>query len=80
MLVPSALTCCTECPPAPPFEAAPTWVIDAMYIENENRCLATEIDCGDIECPQVSAGCTGRAVCAEGRCTALSTGCEIPTT
>lgn len=79
MLVPSALTCCVECPPAPPFEAAPAWVVDGMYIENENRCLATEIGCGEIECVQAPAGCSARAVCAEDRCTAVVTGCGIPT-
>jgi hypothetical protein len=79
MLVPSALSCCAECPPAPPFEAAPTWVIDGMYIENENRCLATEISCGEIDCPVIPAGCSAQPVCLEGRCVAVTTGCAIPT-
>lgn len=78
-LVPSALTCCTECPPAPPFVAAPTWVVDGMYIETEHRCLATEIDCPEITCAKVPAGCTARAACAQGRCVAIATGCEKPT-
>lgn len=91
-LAPSALTCCGECPPAPPFEAAPVWEVDARYIENENRCLAPEISCGDesregdasreqevIDCPQIPAGCTARAACTSGRCTAVTSGCGIPT-
>lgn len=79
MLVPGALTCCAECPPAPPFEAEPVWVVDGMYIENENRCLATEITCGEIDCPRIPAGCSARAACTAGRCTAVTTGCAIPT-
>lgn len=78
-LVPSALTCCAECPPAPPFRAAPLWTVDRMYIENEHRCLATEIGCPEITCARVQAGCTARATCARGRCTAVTTGCGIPT-
>ncbi len=78
-LVPTTLTCCAECPPAPPFRAAPLWVVDRMYIENENRCLATEIGCPEITCAKVPAGCTARATCAQGRCTAVATGCGVPT-
>ncbi len=77
-LVPSSLTCCADCAPAPPFEAAPVWVVDGMYIENDDRCLAPEISCGEVECPLVPPGCTAHAVCSDGRCTPVTAGCEIP--
>lgn len=81
-LVPAAMTCCPDesCPPAPPFRAAPRWVVDGMYIENEHRCLATEIPCVQTACPPVPAGCSAKAVCAARRCIAVATGCGIPTT
>ena len=78
-LVPSELTCCQECPPAPPYEAAPVWVVDGMYIENEDRCLATDHVCPAIQCASVPPGCSARAVCAEGRCVAVASGCAVPT-
>lgn len=78
-LVPSDLTCCKECPPAPPYEAAPVWVVDGMYIENEDRCLATDHVCPEIQCASIPPGCSARAVCAEGRCVAVASGCGIPT-
>lgn len=80
-IVPAALTCCPDesCPPAPPFEAAPTWVVDGMYIENEDRCLRTELTCAPAQCPPVPAGCHARAACVDGRCEAVSIGCGLPT-
>lgn len=79
MLVPSELTCCHDCAPAPPYEAAPVWVVDGMYIENEDRCLATDRGCPDIQCATVPPGCSARAVCAVGRCEAVASGCGVPT-
>src|SRR5512138_2386899 len=42
-LLPSALTCCVECPPAPPFEAVPTAVIAGLLIENETVCAEPKL-------------------------------------
>lgn len=78
-LVPSELTCCIDCAPAPPFQAAPVWVVDGMYIENEDRCLETDRECPKITCANIPLGCSARAVCAAGRCAAVATGCGIPT-
>jgi hypothetical protein len=80
-LVPSAFTCCPDeaCPPAPPFRAAPTWVVDGMYLENEHRCLAPELECVEPRCTPVPRGCSAKATCAAGRCTAIATGCGFPT-
>lgn len=78
-LLPSELTCCDECPPTPPFRAAPVEHVDAIYIENEHRCIQTEISCPETKCEPLPAGCTARAVCAQGRCIARATGCAGPT-
>lgn len=80
-VVPGAFTCCPDesCPPAPPFRAAPAWIVDGLYIENENRCLATEEACNEARCPAVPAGCRAEAICDAGRCAAVPIGCELPT-
>jgi hypothetical protein len=77
-LLPSALTCCLECPPAPPFEAAPAWILDGILIENETTC-ATRRWCPEVECGALPAGCEAHAACEEGRCVAVATRCGIPT-
>jgi hypothetical protein len=77
VLLPDALTCCEECPPAPPFEPAPAWVLDGMLIENDTVC-PTRWRCPEIECAPVPPGCVARAACRDGRCTAVTTGCDRP--
>jgi hypothetical protein len=79
VLLPSQLTCCIECPPAPPFEAAPGWVLDGMLIESETACAEATRLCPRIHCEPVPAACTARAACVEQRCTAVTEGCLIPT-
>lgn len=78
VLLPSALTCCLECPPAPPFEPAPSWVLDGMLIENDTVCPA-RWRCPPIECDAVPPGCVARAACRGGRCVAVTAGCDYPT-
>ncbi|HEU0031459.1 MAG TPA: hypothetical protein VFQ53_12560 [Kofleriaceae bacterium] len=77
-LVPAALTCCNECPPAPPFDPAPRWVVDGMLIQLETDCARSDRLCVPAICERVPEGCVARAVCARGRCIASSTGCELP--
>jgi hypothetical protein len=78
VLLPNALTCCIECPPAPPFEPAPSWVLDGMLIENETVC-PQRWKCPPIECDPVPPGCIAKAACRGGRCIAVTTGCDRPT-
>ncbi len=80
VLLPAALTCCIECPPAPPFEAAPSWVLDGMLIENETECAEARHLCPEITCEPVAETCIARPACVTGRCVPLAEGCEQPTT
>jgi hypothetical protein len=78
-LLPSALTCCVECPPAPPFEPAPSWVLGGMLIQLETDCAQLDRACPEVRCEPVPAGCVARAACVNGRCVAVSSGCGTPT-
>jgi hypothetical protein len=80
VLLPSALTCCVECPPAPPFEPAPSWVLGGMLVQNETDCAGRDRACPEVRCEPVPEGCRARAACAGGRCVAVTLGCELPTT
>jgi hypothetical protein len=87
-LVPGALTCCGECPPAPPFQAVPRTQLDAMLLELELACAQPTI-VGDEQtegsgaiaclappaCEPVPAGCVARAACRDGRCVVIARGC-----
>jgi hypothetical protein len=79
VLLPSALTCCVECPPAPPFEPAPSAVLGGMLIEHETECAQRDRACPEVRCDPVPEGCRARAACAKGRCIAVTSGCEVPT-
>ena len=76
VLLPSVLTCCNECPPAPPFEAAPTWVLDGMLIENETDCAEPRHLCLPDACDPVPARCVARAACIAGTCIAVANACD----
>jgi len=78
VLLPSTMTCCAECPPAPPFEAAPASVLDGMLVENETVCSQSRKPCTPAECVPVPEGCVARAACDAGQCVAVSSGCEMP--
>jgi hypothetical protein len=80
VLLPSALTCCVECPPAPPFEPAPSWVLGGMLIQHETDCAERDRACQEVRCDPVPAGCAARAACVNRRCVAVTSGCELPTT
>lgn len=79
VLLPAALTCCVECPPAPPFEPAPSWVLGGMLIQLETDCAERDRACPAVRCEPVPAGCVARAACVRGRCAAVSSGCGTPT-
>lgn len=75
-LLPAALTCCGECEPVPPFEAAPRAALDALLIENETTCAARSGLCDPPACAALPEGCAARAVCRAGACTVLESGCD----
>ncbi len=77
VLMPAALTCCIECPAAPPFEAVPSSVLDGLLIENETVC-PDRWRCPEVTCQAVPTDCNARAACEYGRCVAVATGCELP--
>lgn len=79
VLLPSALTCCVECPPAPPFEPAPSWVLGGMLVQHETDCAERVRACPEVRCEPIPEGCVARAACVDGRCVAVSSGCELPT-
>lgn len=75
VLLPSALTCRVEWSPSPPFESAPSGVLDGLLIENETVCT------GDRSCPEttrdpVPDDCVAHAGCSDGRGVVIATGCE----
>lgn len=78
-LLPSVLTCCIECPPAPPFEPVPSWVLGGMLVQHETDCAYYDRACPEVGCEPVPPGCLARAACADGRCVAVTSGCGIPT-
>jgi len=79
VLLPAALTCCVECPPAPPFEPAPRWVLDGMLIEQETRCATPRSSCPEVSCAAPRPGCEARPACIQERCSFIETGCALPT-
>jgi hypothetical protein len=79
VLLPSALTCCIECPPAPPFEPAPSQLLAGKLIQLETECAQRDRACPEVRCDPVPPGCTARAACAAGRCVAVTSGCDVPT-
>jgi hypothetical protein len=76
--MPSQLNCCTECPPAPPFEAVTRTQIDSLLLEHETRCSQRTIECQPLTCDPVPRGCTATATCTSGRCVVAQTGCDRP--
>jgi hypothetical protein len=69
------LSCCGECPPAPPFEAVTRAELDSALIESEWHCTDKEHDCTGFACEALPEGCQARAACREGRCTVIESGC-----
>lgn len=75
-LAPAFVSCCVECPPAPPFEAMTRTELDALWWDLESRCAESSSACVPVSCPVVPRGCVARAVCDSGRCRVIETGCE----
>lgn len=69
------VTCCGECPPAPPFEAAPRTELDAVLIELETTCALDRRECAAPACDPRPAGCYAKAACVAGRCVVETDGC-----
>jgi hypothetical protein len=78
-LLPSALTCCIQCRPAPPFEPVPSRVLAGMLVQNETECAERDRACPEVRCDPIPEGCVARAACVDGRCVAVASGCDIPT-
>jgi hypothetical protein len=74
-LMPSQMTCCGECPPAPPFEAVPRTAIDSRLLELETDCAPQTRLCIPPVCEPVPAGCDAQAICIDHRCRLVETGC-----
>ena len=70
------VTCCGECPPEPPFEAAPRQALDAVLIEMETQCALERRACEPPVCKARPPGCYVRAACEQGRCVAETDGCD----
>jgi hypothetical protein len=75
------VTCCGECPPAPPFEVGTIHDLDAILIESEQMCAERRVSCLDVTlaCDAVPPGCEARPACADGRCVVVEAGCGPPT-
>jgi hypothetical protein len=75
------VTCCGECPPAPPFEAGSIHDLDAILIESEQICAERRVSCLDVTlaCDVVPRGCEARPACVAGRCVVVEVGCGPPT-
>jgi hypothetical protein len=72
-LMPSVITCCGDCEPAPPFEAVPVGSLEARLRETADACFPTTRLCDPPSCPIVPEGCQARAVCAAGSCSVEAT-------
>ncbi|MCB9575113.1 MAG: hypothetical protein H6709_23810 [Kofleriaceae bacterium] len=69
-------SCCGDCD-GPPYEAVTRAEADALLIETEQRCSIEEWDCdADPGCEPAPPGCTARAACVDGRCAAVTSGCD----
>ena len=67
-LMPSAITCCGECDPVPPFQAVPHTDVDAWLIEVETRCAGKPPACDPPSCEAAPPGCEAHAACVSGHC------------
>jgi len=77
-ILPSELTCCGECEPAPPFVAVTRDVMDALLLEHETRCARSTRLCHPPTCEAPANGCSAEARCAAGRCVIEVMGCDKP--
>lgn len=70
------VTCCGECPPAPPFEVGTREALDAIFIESEQRCAEDRRPCTPPVCERPPRGCYARAACQAGVCVVQAEGCR----
>jgi len=70
------VTCCGECPPAPPFDVGTREDLDAIFIEQEERCALDRRECTPPTCDPLPPGCYARAGCVAGRCVVEVDGCD----
>jgi hypothetical protein len=68
VLMPSIVTCCGECEPAPPFAAAPR----SELAQLRAWCEPPERECDPPLCSPVPDGCDARAECRAGECKAVA--------
>lgn len=68
VLIPARVTCCGECEPVPPFEAAPLQIL----VDLRSACVPQERLCDPPVCTAPPAGCEARAACREGRCEVIA--------
>jgi hypothetical protein len=76
-LMPSAMTCCGECDPAPPFEAVPRTAVDSRLLELETDCAESTRLCEPPICEVVPPSCIASAICLDGRCRVIAFGCDV---
>lgn len=76
VLMPAKVTCCGECEPVPPFEAATRATLDWLRADTAAHC-APERLCDSPPCAEAPVGCEARAVCRNGRCVVHETGCGL---
>src|SRR5688572_7895221 len=62
------VTCCGECPAAPPFDVGTREDLDAILIEMEQRCALDLRECTPPTCELIQNGCSARAACVDGHC------------
>lgn len=72
VLLPSALTCCGECDPAPPFEALPRAQLEDRRAALVEECAPATRLCEPPACPAVPQACRARATCRAGICQAVA--------
>ncbi len=77
ILMPSEMTCCGKCDPAPPFEAVPRSAVDSRLIELETECASRTRWCESPVCDITPPGCAADAACIAGRCQAIAAGCDV---
>jgi hypothetical protein len=75
-LMPSRMTCCGECEPVPPFEPVPRIAVDSQLLQLETACAAMIRPCEPPVCELVPPGCTAYAICLDGRCRVIASGCD----
>jgi hypothetical protein len=64
VILPALVTCCGECEPVPPFDAARRTILEDL----RSDCVPRERLCDPPVCSPKPPGCEARAACVRGRC------------